>query len=127
VNRILSYLVTAIVSAGFTFIGTGSMHAPKNSGTTATQTTNGAFRDGRYMAKLDVESGRQPHLSIGRWSTGEDRALYVAGYRQAYLQPLSADSTHDQNTLLQFQLTRKEDNANRGGCLPLANQPVASQ
>jgi hypothetical protein len=127
VNRVLSYLVTAIVSAGFTFIGTGSMRAPKNSGTTATQTTNGAFRDRRYMARLDVESGRQPHLGIGRCSTDEDRALYVAGYRQAYLQPLSADRTHDQNSSLQFQLTRKEANAYPGGCLPLANQPLASQ
>lgn len=74
------------------------------------------------MAKLDLESGRQPHLSIGRWSTDEDRALYVGGYRQAYLQPLSADRSHDQNTSCNFQLTRKEENAKPGGCLPVANQ-----
>jgi hypothetical protein len=74
------------------------------------------------MAKLDVENDRPPHLSVGRWSTDEDRALYVAGYREAYLQPLSADRTHNQNSLLQFQLTRKQDNANPSGCVPLGNQ-----
>ena len=48
------------------------------------QTANAAFRDGVYQAKLDVEEGRKPHFSIGRWSGEEARALFVAGYLRGY-------------------------------------------
>jgi hypothetical protein len=50
------------------------------------QTMDGAFRDGLYLGKLDAESGRKPHLSIGRWNTAADRASFVAGYQQGYQQ-----------------------------------------
>jgi len=43
-----------------------------------------AFRDGAYQAKIDVESGRKPHFSSGRWSTDQDRASFIAGYEQGY-------------------------------------------
>jgi hypothetical protein len=48
------------------------------------QTANAAFRDGMYQAKLDVEEGRRPHFSIGRWSAEKARALFVAGYLRGY-------------------------------------------
>jgi len=48
------------------------------------QTMDGAFRDGLYLGKLDAESGRKPHLSIGRWSTARERASFVTGYQQGY-------------------------------------------
>jgi hypothetical protein len=47
---------------------------------------DGAFCDGLYLGKLDAESGRKPHLSIGRWNTARDRASFVAGYQQGYRQ-----------------------------------------
>jgi hypothetical protein len=54
--------------------------------TTQTTDGDGAFRDGVYLGKLDAESGRKPHLSIGRWNTAPDRASFVAGYQQGYQQ-----------------------------------------
>jgi hypothetical protein len=43
-----------------------------------------AYRDGAYQAKMDVQSGRKPHFSSGRWSTDQDRASFIAGYEQGY-------------------------------------------
>jgi hypothetical protein len=43
-----------------------------------------AYRDGSFQAKIDVESGRKPHFSSGRWNTDQDRASFIAGYEQTY-------------------------------------------
>jgi hypothetical protein len=54
--------------------------------TTQAMDGDAAFRDGLFLGKLDAESGRKPHLSIGRWNTARDRASFVAGYQQGYRQ-----------------------------------------
>jgi len=46
--------------------------------------TNAAFRDGLYLGKLDAQQGRDPHLSVGRWSRDEDRIAFSSGYQQSY-------------------------------------------
>jgi hypothetical protein len=48
------------------------------------QSTDAAFRDGLYQAKLDAEEGRKPHPAIGRWSSAEARASFLAGYQRGY-------------------------------------------
>ncbi len=121
-SRIFPYLMTAILSVGFTLIGEGALRAPKTSADSATQLTNAAFRDGRYMAKLDIENGRAPHLGVGRWSNQQDRASYVAGYQQAYPQALSSESTHDQKESLRFQLADNESYHSSTGYPSVSNQ-----
>jgi hypothetical protein len=116
VTRILSYLMTAILSVGVTLIGEGAVRAPKAAAGNAPQLTNAAFRDGRYMARLDIENGRGPYLSIGRWSTNADRASYVAGYQQAYPQVISAEGIRDQNRSLRFQLAENGNYRGSMGC-----------
>jgi hypothetical protein len=49
-----------------------------------TQPTDAAFRDGLYQARLDCKEGRKPHPAIGRWSTTEARASFLAGYVRGY-------------------------------------------
>jgi hypothetical protein len=88
VYRVFSYVMTAILSVGLTLVGEGAMRAPKTRTENVTPLTDGAFRDGLYMARLDIENHREPHISIGRWSSDKDRASYVAGYRQAYASAL---------------------------------------
>jgi hypothetical protein len=122
VTRIFSYLMTAILSVGFTLIGQGAMRAPKPPADNVTQLTNAAFRDGRYMAKLDIENGRAPRLGVGRWSNDQDRAAYVAGYRQAYPQAVSAESIHDQKDSLRFQLADNASYRSSSGCPSASNQ-----
>ena len=51
-----------------------------------THATNAPFRDGLYWGKLDAENGREPHLSVGRWSTSENRASFKSGYEEGYRQ-----------------------------------------
>ena len=46
--------------------------------------TDAAFRDGLFLARLDAEHGRKPHLTSGRWSTDADRRSFVSAYLQAY-------------------------------------------
>ena len=43
-----------------------------------------AFRDGAYVAQLDAQSGKKPHLMTGRWSESADRAMFIVGYEQSY-------------------------------------------
>jgi hypothetical protein len=61
---------------------------------TAIRATDAAFSDGLYLGKLDAESGRKQHLSIGRWSAAKDRASFVAGYQQGYEQAQNAKSAN---------------------------------
>lgn len=45
---------------------------------------NAAFRDGAYLGKLDAREGKDPHVSVGRWSRDEDRIAFTSGYEQSY-------------------------------------------
>jgi hypothetical protein len=49
-----------------------------------TQMSDAAFRDGAFVAQLDAQNGRKPHLMSGRWSANADRASFIVGYEQAY-------------------------------------------
>ena len=48
------------------------------------QATDAAFRDGLYLGKLQARQGREPHLSVGRWSGEADRGAFVRGYERGY-------------------------------------------
>jgi hypothetical protein len=48
------------------------------------QAMNAAYRDGVFLATMDVQKARKPRLESGRWSAGADRASFIAGYEQAY-------------------------------------------
>jgi hypothetical protein len=60
----------------------GSSHG--RPGVVNAKQADAAYRDGSYQAKIDVENGRRPHLSSGRWNTDQDRASFIAGYQQTY-------------------------------------------
>jgi hypothetical protein len=46
--------------------------------------TDAAYRDGLFLGQLDATQGRPAHISIGRWSSGEDRESFTAGYKAGY-------------------------------------------
>ncbi len=54
------------------------------------QVLDAAFRDGAYIAKLDAQSGRKPHLMSGRWNENADRAMFIVGYEQSYQESMLA-------------------------------------
>lgn len=93
-KRLLLYAsIVAVTFGASTVMLTTRADRPSqiNSGNTI-QATDGAFSDGLFLGKLDAESGRKQHLSIGRWGTAKDRASFVAGYQQGYRQVQDAKS-----------------------------------
>jgi hypothetical protein len=60
--------------------------SPSPGNAAVSQAGNAAFRDGLHLGKFDAQSGRTPHLSVGRWSSEMDRAWFVAGYQAGYQQ-----------------------------------------
>lgn len=79
-------LLALMIIAAATILVTGvAAHMPQIS-EAATHPTNAAFRDGMFAAKFDIEHGRKPHLSSGRWSTDANRAAYILGYHQQVAQ-----------------------------------------
>ena len=51
--------------------------------------TDGAYRDGLYLGRLDAQAGRRPHVAVGRWSRDTDRNSYRAGYSAGYAQAMT--------------------------------------
>jgi hypothetical protein len=79
------FLVLALcVSFASGMLVEGTAHKPKLAASDVSQEVDAAFRDGMYQAKLDVQEGRRPRFSVGRWNTETDRALYIAGYQKGY-------------------------------------------
>jgi hypothetical protein len=79
-------LIMLALSASFAagLIVGESKRKPSPSTVELAQTTDAAFRDGLYQARLDIKDGRRPHLAIGRWSSPEARASFVSGYWRGY-------------------------------------------
>jgi hypothetical protein len=83
VKNQLLYALILILSIAAAWLVIESAYGPQiRSGNTPV--VDAAFRDGAFEAKIDVQNGRKAHLRSGRWSADRDRALYIAGYRQAY-------------------------------------------
>jgi len=70
----------ASFSAGYEHGYTETMTASRD----AAHATSAAFRDGLFLGSLAAKRGDQSSLSLGRWATDGDRALFAEGYRQAY-------------------------------------------
>jgi hypothetical protein len=61
-----------------------SAHGPKIAPSNASQAIDAAFRDGRFLARLDAQNRRKTRIASGRWGTNRDRALFITGYQQGY-------------------------------------------
>src|SRR2546430_16826961 len=69
-----------------------SAYRPRDVAGKGQQAIDAPFRDGLYQAKLDVQDGRAPRLSTGRWGNNADRAVLIAGYEQGYREFSEAQS-----------------------------------
>jgi len=74
--------------AGYRKGYTDSLTASDN----AAHATNAAFRDGLFLGTLTAKRGGEYHAATGRWATDEDRASFIAGYRQGYAEMLASAS-----------------------------------
>ena len=54
--------------------------------------TDAPYRDGLFLGRLAAQRGAPNLPSLGRWSSAEDRAHFVLGYEQAYLETAGASA-----------------------------------
>ena len=102
-NRTL-VAVAAVLSFGFGFaLSSRALHEATNS-----KQIDAAYRDGSFLAELDVAGGRKAHLSSGRWNFDEDRSSFIAGYNQTY-RGLSAKRSHKTAELTSAELAGYRD------------------
>ncbi|PYT66403.1 MAG: hypothetical protein DMG39_26865 [Acidobacteria bacterium] len=59
-------------------------------GVSAEQQTDGAYRDGLFLGKLDGRQGREKQSAVGRWNSDRDRASFLAGYEKGYREAVAA-------------------------------------
>jgi hypothetical protein len=87
-NRGLSFVMTSTLGIA---VGLLMGEAPRMARTAVDAARrDAAFYDGEFQAKVDADNGRKPRIQSGRWMTDGDRALFIAGYEQAY-RHLAAD------------------------------------
>jgi len=92
-KRLPEYLfIIVIASAAGAISATVALHRSHIVAGNVNQQTDAAFRDGVFLARLDAEHGRKPHLASGRWSTDADRRSFVSAYLQAYREMQGAAS-----------------------------------
>jgi len=85
VKRLSVYVFVIVIAGAATAIfATGALHRSQVVAGNINKQTDAAFRDGLFLARLDAEHGRKPHLTSGRWSTDADRRSFVSAYLQAY-------------------------------------------
>jgi hypothetical protein len=84
--------LVGVTAALVSTVGIRGPHFPANSVTTK---TDGAFRDGLFLGRFDVEHGRKLRLTSGRWSTDADRQLFVTAYLQAYRNTLGGPTSDE--------------------------------
>jgi hypothetical protein len=92
------------------------------------QSADGPFRDGLYQAKLDTEEGRKPHPAIGRWSSAEARASFLAGYQTGYRAPSEAAFGRVKGpSVAEMAATGYRDGMLDGGWHRAASQPFQAE
>ena len=83
-KRLPEYVFIIVIAAAGVISATVALHRSQVVAGNVNQQTDAAFRDGLFLARLDAEHGRKPHLASGRWSTDADRRSFVSAYLQAY-------------------------------------------
>jgi hypothetical protein len=83
-KRLPEYVFIIVIAAAGVISATVALHRSHVVAGNVNQQTDAPFRDGLFLARLDAEQGRKPHLTSGRWSTDADRRSFVSAYLQAY-------------------------------------------
>jgi len=85
-KRRSAYVLAIVIAGAVTaiFATVVALHRSDVVAGNVNKQTDAAFRDGLFLARLDAEHGRKPHLTSGRWSTDADRRSFISAYLQAY-------------------------------------------
>lgn len=83
-QRLISSVLAIAVSLGTTALLANSGRRLQTQSPEGVLATDGPFRDGLYLGKLTVESGRPLVPPIARWASARDRSSFIAGFRRGY-------------------------------------------
>ncbi len=78
-----SLLAIAIVFAAGA-VSTISIRSTPADPVAQVRATDGAFRDGAYLGRLDAKQGQAAHVATGRWVSVSDRQAFAEGYDHGY-------------------------------------------
>ncbi|HEY3929152.1 MAG TPA: hypothetical protein VGL89_12315 [Candidatus Koribacter sp.] len=84
-KKVLSYALATMIG-----LGTGAALSKNVSASTTgtlpaiSSNTDAAYRDGVFLGRRDAEQGRLRHVSVGRWSSAQNRAAFQAGYNAGF-------------------------------------------
>jgi hypothetical protein len=120
-NKGLSYVMTSTLGIAVGLLAGEVPWMPRTAVGVARE-TDAAFCDGEFQAKLDVDSARKPRIQSERWVRDEDRALFIAGYQQAYRQ-LTSDRPERMELLNAAELAGYRDGMRDGEKQRKAMQP----
>jgi len=87
-TKLLTYALTFAMSLGATALAISNRTVRTTTSQEPHFAADGAFRDGLYLGKLAAQQGQPLRPAIGRWSTDQDRVMFMAGYRLGYSQVL---------------------------------------
>ena len=89
-NNVSVFLLTTalIIASAWPIAKTVSANNPANR-LAVSRSSAGAYRDGLFLGRLDVQAGRQVRVAVGRWNYDADRALFRAGYHDGYGQTIT--------------------------------------
>jgi hypothetical protein len=89
-SKLFTYALAIAVCLGTTAMLANSKRTTKSHvSADARLQADGAFRDGLYLGKLAADSGQPSRAAVGRWSSDQDRATFLAGYRRGYNESLA--------------------------------------
>lgn len=90
-SKLSAYALAIAICLGTTAVtvANNKRTSTANVNADALMDADGAFRDGLYLGQLDAGSGQPARSAVGRWSTDQDRATFLSGYRRGYNKSLS--------------------------------------
>jgi hypothetical protein len=83
-SKILLYSLIVIGLSATAKVAVSSSRTQSNGQPETVLATDGAFRDGLFLGQLSAANGLAMRPPVGRWSTLQDRAMFLAGYQRGY-------------------------------------------
>ena len=81
-SKILLYSLIVIGLSATAMVQANS--GPRNMQSESVLAADGAFRDGLFLGRFSAANGQAMRPPVGRWSTEQDRAMFLAGYQRGY-------------------------------------------
>jgi hypothetical protein len=83
-SKILLYLLIVIGLSVTAKVAVNSGGTQLNGQAETVLAADGAFRDGLFLGRFSAANGLAMRPPVGRWSTQQDRARFLAGYQRGY-------------------------------------------